>query len=71
MADEDWFVTALWQPQYLYDVYDLRPLRDPLNASLAPDRASLLAHSVPGHRSSVLDRRSSVLSRCLSVFSAR
>jgi len=20
MADEDWFVTALWQPQYLHDV---------------------------------------------------
>ena len=50
MADEDWFVTALWQPQYLNDVYDLRPLRDPLHAFPAPDRASLLAHTASWER---------------------
>lgn len=44
MADGDWFATPLWQPQYLNDVHELRPLRDPLGAFPAPDRASLLAH---------------------------
>ncbi|WP_431813491.1 glycine betaine ABC transporter substrate-binding protein [Kocuria sp. cx-455] len=44
MTAGDWFATPLWQPQYLNDVYDLRPLADPLGAFPAPDRASLLAH---------------------------
>ncbi|WP_318547692.1 glycine betaine ABC transporter substrate-binding protein [Kocuria marina] len=47
MADEDWFVTPLWQPQYLNDVYDLRPLRDPLGAFPAPDRAVNLEGTSP------------------------
>ena len=29
IAAGDWFVTPLWQPQYLNDVHDLRPLDDP------------------------------------------
>lgn len=44
MSAGDWFVTPLWQPQYLNDVYELRPLADPLGAFPAPDRASLLAY---------------------------
>ena len=40
----DWFVTPLWQPQYLNDVHDLRPLDDPLGVFPPPDRASLVAH---------------------------
>ncbi|MEX3509655.1 glycine betaine ABC transporter substrate-binding protein [Kocuria carniphila] len=44
MKAGDWFATPLWQPQYLNDVYELRPLADPLGAFPAPDRASLLAY---------------------------
>ena len=44
IAAEDWFVTPLWQPQYLNDVHDLRPLDDPLRVFPPPDRASLVAH---------------------------
>lgn len=44
MAAGDWFVTPLWQPQFLNEVHDLRPLVDPRGAFPAPDRASLLAN---------------------------
>lgn len=40
----EWFVTPLWQPMFLNEVHDLRPLADPRDAFPAPDRASLLAH---------------------------
>jgi glycine betaine/proline transport system substrate-binding protein len=44
IAAKEWFVTPLWQPQYLNDVHDLRPLDDPLGVFPPPDRASLVAH---------------------------
>lgn len=44
IAAGDWFVTPLWQPQYLNDVHELRPLADPLGVFPLPDRASLVAH---------------------------
>ena len=44
IAAGDWFVTPLWQPHYLNDVHDLRPLDDPLGVFPPPDRASLVAH---------------------------
>lgn len=44
MAAGDWFVTPLWQPMFLNEVHDLRPLQDPLGAFPPPDRASLLGH---------------------------
>lgn len=44
IAAGDWFVTPLWQPQYLNDVHDLRPLDDPRAVFPPPDRASLVAH---------------------------
>lgn len=44
MAARDWFVTPLWQPMFLNEVHDLRPLADPLGVFPPPDRASLLAH---------------------------
>jgi glycine betaine/proline transport system substrate-binding protein len=61
IAAGDWFVTPLWQPQYLNDVHDLRPLDDPRGVFPPPDRASLVAHRdaverLPGHTSDVLRR---------------
>jgi glycine betaine/proline transport system substrate-binding protein len=44
IAAADWFVTPLWQPQYLNEVHDLRPLDDPRGVFPPPDRASLVAH---------------------------
>jgi glycine betaine/proline transport system substrate-binding protein len=44
IAAGDWFVTPLWQPQYLNEVHDMRPLGDPLGVFPPPDRASLVAH---------------------------
>jgi glycine betaine/proline transport system substrate-binding protein len=44
MAAGDWFVTPLWQPQYLNDIHDMRPLDDQLGVFPPPDRASLVAH---------------------------
>ena len=44
IAAGDWFVTPLWQPQYLNEVHDLRPLDDPRGVFPPPDRASLIAH---------------------------
>ena len=44
IAAGDWFVTPLWQPQYLNEVHDLRPLDDPREVFPPPDRASLVAH---------------------------
>ncbi|MDO5681323.1 MAG: glycine betaine ABC transporter substrate-binding protein [Propionibacteriaceae bacterium] len=45
MAAGDWFATPMWQPMFLNDVHDLRPLADPLGVFPPPDRASLLAHN--------------------------
>ncbi|NNG19219.1 hypothetical protein HJ590_06415 [Naumannella sp. ID2617S] len=61
MAAGDWFATPLWQPQYLNDRFDLRPLADPRDAFPPPDRASLLAHNdswqrLPGRTRDVLSR---------------
>lgn len=44
IAAHEWFVTPLWQPQYLNEAHDLRPLLDELGVFPPPDRASLLAH---------------------------
>jgi glycine betaine/proline transport system substrate-binding protein len=44
IAAGDWFVTPLWQPQYLNEVHELRPLDDPRGVFPPPDRASLVAH---------------------------
>lgn len=67
IAAGDWFVTPLWHPQYLNDVYDLRPLADPLGAFPPPDRASLLAHrnafgALPSRTREVLGRIRSTVS---------
>lgn len=43
IADGDWFVTPLWQPQYLNDVHELRPLDDPRGVFPPPDQAWLTA----------------------------
>jgi glycine betaine/proline transport system substrate-binding protein len=61
IAAGDWFVTPLWQPQYLNDVHDLRPLDDPRGVFPPPDRASLVAHRdafdrLPGRTRDVLRR---------------
>lgn len=61
MDNGDWFVTPLWQPQYLNEVHELRPLADPEGAFPAPDRASLLAHrgsweALPARTRGVLSR---------------
>lgn len=39
------FVTPLWQPMFLNEAHDLRPLADPEGAFPAPDEACLLAHN--------------------------
>lgn len=44
IAAGDWFVTPLWQPQYLNDVHDLRPLADPRSVFPPPDQAWLTAN---------------------------
>ena len=51
----------MWQPQYLNEVHDLRPLDDPRGCFPPPDRASLVAHRdsfdrVPEHTRDVLRR---------------
>lgn len=61
IAAGDWFVTPLWQPQYLNDVHDLRPLGDPRGVFPPPDRASLIAHRdafdrIPAHTRDALCR---------------
>jgi glycine betaine/proline transport system substrate-binding protein len=61
IAARDWFVTPLWQPQYLNDVHDLRALDDPRGVFPPPDRASLVAHRdaferLPGRTHDVLRR---------------
>lgn len=43
MSVGDWFVTPLWVPQYLDDVFDLRRLEDPLRVFPPADLASLVA----------------------------
>lgn len=45
MAAGDWFATPMWQPMYLNEVHDLRPLDDPRGAFPPADRASLLAYA--------------------------
>jgi glycine betaine/proline transport system substrate-binding protein len=44
IAAADWFVTPLWEPQYLNDVHDLRPLDDPLGVFPPPDRSWVTAN---------------------------
>lgn len=44
IARGDWFTCPMWQPMFLNEVHDLRPLADPLGVFPPPDRASLLAH---------------------------
>lgn len=43
MAAGEWFVTPLWVPQYLDDVFDMRRLQDPQRVFPPPDRASIVA----------------------------
>lgn len=45
MAAGDWFVTPLWVPQYLDDVFEMRRLEDPLKVFPPADHAALLAHA--------------------------
>lgn len=45
MRAGDWFATPMWQPMFLNEVHDLRPLADPLGVFPPPDRASLLAYA--------------------------
>lgn len=61
MAAGDWFVTPLWQPMFLNQVHDLRPLADPQDAFPAPDQACLLAHrdawdTLPARTQAVLEK---------------
>jgi glycine betaine/proline transport system substrate-binding protein len=44
MAAHDWFVTPLWQPQYLNEIHRLRPLDDPRGVFPPPDQAWLTAN---------------------------
>ena len=44
ISAEDWFVTPLWEPQYLNEVHRLRPLDDPRGVFPPPDRAWLTAN---------------------------
>lgn len=61
MAAGDWFATPMWQPMFLNEVHDLRPLADPLGIFPPPDRASLLAYTTYWEQMSDRDRQ--VLSR--------
>lgn len=45
MCAGDWFVTPLWVPQYLDDVYEMRRLEDPLRVFPPADRASIVAYA--------------------------
>lgn len=61
IAAGDWFVTPMWQPQYLNEVHDLRPLDDPRGVFPPPDRGSLVAHgeafnALPDHTRDALRR---------------
>ncbi|WP_432559665.1 glycine betaine ABC transporter substrate-binding protein [Granulicoccus sp. GXG6511] len=56
MAAGDWFATPMWQPMFLNDVHELRPLQDPLGVFPPPDRASLLAYSDFWNRMAERDR---------------
>lgn len=44
IAARENFVTPLWQPMFLNEAHDLRPLADPKGAFPDPDEAWLLAH---------------------------
>jgi glycine betaine/proline transport system substrate-binding protein len=46
IAAQEWFVTPLWQPQYLNEVHRLRPVDDPRGVFPPPDRAWLTANRV-------------------------
>jgi glycine betaine/proline transport system substrate-binding protein len=61
MDNRRWFVTPLWQPQFLNDVYDLRALEDPLAVFPPPDVAVLTANTqsygrLPADTRRVLER---------------
>lgn len=66
MAAGDWFATPMWQPMFLNEVHDLRPLADPLGAFPPPDRAALLAYAASWER--LPSRTRTVVSRvCYTV----
>jgi glycine betaine/proline transport system substrate-binding protein len=44
MAGERWFITPLWQPQFLNQVYPFRVLEDPRGLLGTPDQAFLLGY---------------------------
>lgn len=50
IAAGDWFVGVLWQPMFLNEVHDLRPLAEPKGIFPPPDRASLLANTAAWQR---------------------
>jgi glycine betaine/proline transport system substrate-binding protein len=58
---QDWFVTPLWQPQYLNEVHRLRPLDDPRGVFPPPDQAWLTANSAAFER--LPERTRAVLQR--------
>jgi glycine betaine/proline transport system substrate-binding protein len=61
IAAGEWFVTPLWQPQYLNDVHDLRPLTDPRAVFPPPDQSWIVAHRRAFAR--LPDRTRTVLSK--------
>jgi glycine betaine/proline transport system substrate-binding protein len=61
IAAGEWFVTPLWQPQYLNEVHDLRPLTDPRAVFPPPDRSWIVAHRRAFAR--LPDRTRTVLSK--------
>jgi len=61
IAAREWFVTPLWQPQYLNRVHRLRPLDDPQGAFPPPDHAWLTGNSVAFER--LPERTQAVLQR--------
>jgi glycine betaine/proline transport system substrate-binding protein len=61
IAAREWFVTPLWQPQYLNRTHRLRPLDDPLGVFPPPDQAWLTANReaferLPARTQAVLQR---------------
>jgi glycine betaine/proline transport system substrate-binding protein len=50
IAAREWFVTPLWEPQYLNRVHRMRPLDDPLSVFPPPDQAWLTANRLAFER---------------------
>ncbi len=61
IAAREWFVTPLWQPQYLNEVHRLRPLEDPRGVFPAPDQAWLTGNRAAFER--LPERTRTVLKR--------